>query len=169
MVPPVELGSVDKLKLLAELTERLESDLRNVTAAQKATQEGATHEENRSESDKDMRATEVSYLARGQAERVISLRDELGLLRSLKPRVFGEETPIAATALVRLVDEAASAIYFLVPAGGGLRLNLATGVEASILTPRSPLGQNLLGLRQGDVVGLDTSDGSREYEIVDVA
>jgi len=165
----VDLAAVNKRELLDHLIRRLESDLQKVTAAQKATQEGATHPENRSESDKDMRATEVSYLARGQAERVISLRDELGLLRSLTPRSFGPESPIAATALLRLEFDEGSGFYFFVPAGGGLRLALGEGSEASVLTPRSPLGQNLLGMKQGDIVGLDTSDGSKEYEIAEVA
>lgn len=162
------LAAVDKQRLLDELLARLEIDLENVTLAQKSTQEGATHEENRSESDKDMRATEVSYLARGQAERVISLREEIRLLRSLRLRVFDEETPLSAGALVRLSDGEKVACYFLLPAGAGLRLSSAAG-EVAVLTARSPLGQNLLGLRAGDVCGLDTAEGSKEYEIVELA
>ncbi|HSC88858.1 MAG TPA: hypothetical protein VLC09_16360, partial [Polyangiaceae bacterium] len=88
------LSNLDKAALLAELIGRLERDLESITAAQKATQEGATHEENRSESDKDMRATEVSYLARGQAERVMTLRDELALLRGLPLKVFDDSSPL---------------------------------------------------------------------------
>lgn len=163
----MNLDRLDKARLLEILFERLEEDLRNVTAAQKAAQEGATHEENRQESDKDMRSTEVSYLARGQAERVVSLREELARLRSLSLQSFDAETPIAATALVRLDEEGAESVHFLVPAGGGLRF-VVDGIELSILTPRSPLGQNLLGARQGDVVGLDGPEGSREYEVVEV-
>lgn len=164
----MELNGVDKSQLLATLRARLEDDLRNVTLAQKAAQEGATHEENRQESDKDMRSTEVSYLARGQAERVVSLREELALLGSLRPRAFSEDDAVAATALVRLAEDESETVHFLVPAGGGLRLDWQ-GLSIGILTPRSPLGQNLLGVRQGDVVGLDGPEGSREFEVIEVA
>jgi hypothetical protein len=165
----VTLAAVDKARLLEELVARLEIDLENVTAAQKAAQEGATHEENRSESDKDMRATEVSYLARGQAERVISLREELGVLRGLVLRKFGVETPLSAGALVHLDDGERVSLCWLLPAGAGERFALPGGGELRVVTPRSPLGQSLLGLVQGDVCGLDTAEGSREYEIVEVA
>lgn len=168
----ISLAEINKIELLQCLLSRLEDDLRAVTAAQKAAQEGATHEENRAESDKDMRATEVAYLARGQAERVVSLREELDLLRALRLQSFTEKSPISATALLLLECEERQTVYFLVPAGGGLRLPYegpAGKCEIQILTPRSPLGQLLLGMHQGDVVDLESAEGTREYEIVALA
>ncbi|MCS6899747.1 MAG: hypothetical protein RMJ98_08770 [Myxococcales bacterium] len=48
--------------------------------------EAVGHKENRPESNKDMRLTEASYIARGQAARVLELERELGLLRSIDLR-----------------------------------------------------------------------------------
>jgi len=49
--------------LRASIAKALES----MSEAARQTREGATHEESRAEGDKDMRSTEQSYLARGQA------------------------------------------------------------------------------------------------------
>lgn len=164
----IRMEDIDKAALISAIRERLESDLGVVTRAQKASQEGATHEENRAESEKDMRATEVAYLARGQAERVRTLREEIALLASLRPRVFSQEMPVQTTALLRLAEDDQERICFLLPAGAGLRLE-HQGITIHLLTPRSPLGQSLLGVHAGDVVGVDGEGGSREVEVVAIA
>ncbi|HWZ89090.1 MAG TPA: hypothetical protein VNW92_09580, partial [Polyangiaceae bacterium] len=60
----------DKARILSLLRARVAADLATMSAAQRAVVVGATHEENRPENDKDTRALEQSYLARGQAQRV---------------------------------------------------------------------------------------------------
>src|SRR5690606_38783357 len=97
--PVVASGVLDKSHVLAALRARLERDLAVATEAQRQTQRGATHEESKPENDKDTRALESSYLARGQAQRVIELAQELTLASALELRTFGDSTPIAATAL----------------------------------------------------------------------
>ena len=64
---------LDKAALLTALRAQIAADLDALIASQKRAHEGATHEEARPESDKDTRATEASYVARGLAERVSSL------------------------------------------------------------------------------------------------
>ena len=66
---------VDKVEILKLLRERVSADLATMSAAQRAVVDGATHEENRPENDKDTRALEQSYLARGQAQRVVELQE----------------------------------------------------------------------------------------------
>ena len=100
-----KLHEIDKGALKRALIERLHRDLAVITAAQRASQAGVTHEESRAESDKDMRSTETSYLARGQAERVIALREDIGRVELLEVRRFGPEVAVAMSALVRLEDE----------------------------------------------------------------
>lgn len=136
--------------------------------AQRRTQSGATHEESKPENDKDTRALESSYLARGQAQRVIELTHDLASASALVLRVFGAESPVAVSALVALDDGELEAHYFLSPVGGGLSLDV-DGVVVRVLTPASPLGRALIGQGLGSDVEVRTPQGLRQYSIARVS
>jgi hypothetical protein len=158
---------VDKTHVLAALRERLEHDLAVATDAQRQTQSGATHEEAKPENDKDTRALESSYLARGQAQRVVELTHAVASASAFVLREFGPETPIAASALVALDDGSATAHYFLSPVGGGLAFAV-DGVLVRVLTPASPLGRALVGQVEGADIDVQTPQGLRHYSIAAV-
>jgi transcription elongation GreA/GreB family factor len=165
------LESLDKSALLAEVLSRLRAQLVEVTRAQKSTQAGATHEDNKAEGDKDMRSTEASYIARGQAVRVEQLYEEVQQVESVHSRAFHANTPLAWGALVTLESGGATTHHLLLPAGAGLRLEVADGearYPITVISTRSPLGQSLVGAHLGDIVSLDRDDMSREWEIVAV-
>lgn len=165
----MDLSTFDKAVLRDALLAHLEERLAVVRAAQKAAHEGATHEESRPEGVKDMRSTETSYLARGQAERVVELTEALAQVRGFPLRAFAEDAPIGLSALVQLENEAgAVSSYFMAPAGGGIQLEPPAG-PLTIVTPRSPLGRALVGRRVGDEVELVTPQGVREQVVVAVA
>jgi transcription elongation GreA/GreB family factor len=162
------LLSLDKKLLFAELTRRIADEFETLVAAQKATHEGATHEEARPENDKDTRALEQSYLARGQAKRVIDLQAELDQLRALSLRTYDAHTPIGLGALVTLEDEEEKLqLRLLSPAGAGEKLETDKGVVL-VVTGRSPLGQSLLGGLTGDDVEVKSPNGPRWLRIVEV-
>lgn len=150
-----------KALLRAELVAQLEAALAAATAAHAATVAGATHAEAKPENDKDTRALEQTYLARGQAQRVVELQDALVALASWAPRRFGEDDAIALGALVTIDEDGEERTLFVAPAGGGNQL--AHGVQ--VVTPSSPLGQLLLGKEAGDDVQLR----ARTLEIVAVS
>ena len=125
--------AIDKSRVRAALVARIEGDLAIATEAQRRTQSGATHEESKPENDKDTRAIESSYLARGQAQRVVELTHELTVATALELRTFGEDSPIAVSALVGLDDGDKTGFYFLSPAGGGLTLEVGE-VAVRVLT-----------------------------------
>lgn len=158
---------IDKHELLRALCAQVRADLETVAAAQRTTQSGATHEESRPENDKDTRALEASYLARGQAHRVVELNDALAQLERLELRAFAAGAPIALTALVTVGDDREESLYFLAPGGGGVRLS-AGGRVVQVVTPSSPVGRALLGKVQGDDVDIRTPHGLREASIVRV-
>jgi transcription elongation GreA/GreB family factor len=158
---------IDKKGLVARLRETVARDLEAATRAARDAADAATHEENRPENDKDMRSTEASYLARGQADRVRELERCSDALRSLDLRAFRPEDAIAAGALVVVEREGAIAAYLLAPAGGGMRVS-AEGVDVQVVTPPSPLGRALIGRSTGDVVQVSGPGGLRDLEIVDV-
>jgi transcription elongation GreA/GreB family factor len=159
------LGS--KVRLLAQLIARVKADLETSERAHGDATRGATHEDARQEGDKDMRATEASYVARGQAQRVVELQGALNALEALPLRVFSDTDPVALGALVTIEHEPARVVYFIAPAAGGMRLRL-DGVEVRIISPRSPIGQAVLGRAVGDDVSWDTPQGDAEGVIVEV-
>lgn len=165
----VDLKRFEKVSLRDALLRLLEEQLVVVRAAQKASHEGATHEESRPENIKDMRSTETSYLARGQAERVVALMDEIALVENMPLRGFAPDAAIGLSALVVLENEAGvQSLYWIAPAGGGARLEVA-GATLTVVTPRSPLGRALVGLREGDEAELVTAQGPRQSFVVAIA
>lgn len=137
-----------KPALKQELISLLQSDLETLERAQQAAHEGATHEEAKPENDKDTRALEQSYLARGQAARIEDLRAGLAQARAMPIRAFEGGAPIALGALVTIEGEdGTTRTVFVVPFGGGARI--AKG-RVQVITPRAPLGQALLGKSEGD-------------------
>ncbi len=164
------MPELDKQALLAALKSQLEAELERAQKRAKAAADGATHEENRAEGDKDMRATEASYVARGQAGRASEMEEALVRVAALELLRFKPGARIAVSALVELEHDGKRLHYFLVPAAGGERVRLA-GTEIQTLTPQSPLGRALLGLTEGDEAELparQAGEPTRVYEIIKV-
>jgi transcription elongation GreA/GreB family factor len=158
---------VNKRAIVDQVIASLRREVDAALAAAKATREGATHEENRPENDKDTRAIEASYLAGAQAERVADLRRALETLSSLRLRSFASGEPIAISALVTLEGASAQVVYLIVPEGGGQHAEV-DGTRVLLVTPRSPLGAALVGRTVGDDVSVQTQGGARSYEVVAV-
>jgi len=164
------MAELDKTRVLQVLKERLEAELARAHKRAKDAAEGATHEENRAEGDKDMRATEASYVARGHSGRVLEMEDALRRVAALELVAFGPGDKIAVSALVELDQGGRRTRYFLVPAAGGERIEV-DGVELQSLTTQSPLGRALLGLSEGDeaeLPGRGVGERSRVFDIVSV-
>jgi transcription elongation GreA/GreB family factor len=137
--------------LKAELLAIVAGALDQLERAQSAAVEGATHEEAKPENDKDTRALEQSYLARGQSMRIDELRTEIAELRATTTKTFADDAPIARGALVEVEEEergrTSSRRVWIAPAGGGCALD---GGRVHVVTPKSPLGKELLGKHDGD-------------------
>jgi transcription elongation GreA/GreB family factor len=162
------MAHIDKRQLHERLKQKLESELQKAQKRAKDAAEGATHEENRAEGDKDMRATEASYVARGQAGRVSEMEEALARVSALALIDFDDQTRIAISALVELEHRGKRLHYFLVPAAGGERIDMQ-GVEVQTLTTQSPLGRALLGCSVGDEAELPPrgpGEQARVYEII---
>ncbi len=164
------MAEVDKQALFFALKQQLEADLQRAQKRAKDAADGATHEENRAEGDKDMRATEASYVARGQAGRASEMEEASVRVSALELLQFKPGARIAISALIELLHDDKPLHYFLVPAAGGERLTVA-GTEVQTLTPQSPLGRALLGASEGDEVELPPrrpGEPPRVYQIVKV-
>jgi transcription elongation GreA/GreB family factor len=164
------MPDLDKKALWESLKSRLESELGKAQKRARDAAEGATHEENRAEGDKDMRATEASYVARGQAGRASEMQEAVVRVSALELLDFEPGARIAISAVVELELDEKRLFYFLVPAGGGEKL-LHGGLEVQTLTTQSPLGRALLGLHEGDDCELPArqpGEKARVYEVVKV-
>ena len=160
------MAKLDKARVLDALRLRTRQSLERLIASQQATQAGATHEETQPENDKDTRAIEATYLARGLAARVESLENDAALLESFAPHDFAEADSIGVGALVGLEDEEGQLqIAFVVPCAGGEVLEV-DGDSVQCLTPTSPLGQALVSRFVDDEVEVVLPGGRQTLTIV---
>src|ERR1700722_12691730 len=159
------MGRMSKPTLKAELLALLTADLETLERAHRATCEGATHEEAKPENDKDTRALEQSYLARGQAVRIEELRASIAAVNALAIHDFeGKRATVGA--LVTIEENGEESTLLLAPAGGGA--HLADGV-VQVVTPMSPLGRALLGQNAGDMAEIVVAGKTRTMQVVRVS
>lgn len=161
-------GLPDKRAVRDALLASMHAALSAIAHSAKDAADGATHEENRSEGDKDMRATEQSYIARGQAMRAEELAEQVHRLESLEPRAFVEDDAIAPGALVRVLVEGAPRVFFVVPWGGGTEVEVGA-TTVLVITPASPVGRALVGRKVGEDFELAVKGALREWEIDAIA
>lgn len=154
----------DKRHVREALVKALSDTVNHAAEHARATREGATHEEAKPENDKDTRALEQSYLARGQAMRVEELAGQAQVLRFMELPQFSDDDAISAGALVLLEGDEGERLLFLAPHGGGIELHV-DGVTVFVVTAASPMGRAVLGKSVGDEVTLKVRTTMRNYEI----
>jgi transcription elongation GreA/GreB family factor len=156
---------ISKEALKQELVGLVAADLETAERVQQAAREGATHEEAKPENDKDTRALEQSYVARGQARRVEELRADLLLVQAMVVRPLGDDARVSLGALVEIDENGASSRLLIAPARGGTAL---AGGSVQVVTPSSPLGRALLGKAAGEDCDVRLAARVRELSIVSV-
>lgn len=150
--------------VIADLTEKLDA----VETMARLAADEVTSDETRSEGKYDTRSIEASYLARGQAERVASLRSALSAVRAL-PRAAAPDGPIGVGRVVELLAEDDTTRWvLLVPTDGGNAVTV-DGVLVRVVSPESPFGRALLGASVDDEVEVFAGGGEQIYEVVSVA
>ena len=142
-----------KPALLKAIIARLDVELALSLHAARTAAAGATDEQNKAENKYDTRGLELSYLAAGQGRKIAEAEATLEQFRTLALRDFGPLDPIDVGALITLESGMKTAdaqpLYFLAPRGGGTEVRCA-GRDVLVITPQSPLGQQLLRRRTGD-------------------
>ena len=136
--------------------------LQTLEAAHADARAGATHEQAKPENDKDTRALEQSYLARGQAMRIETLKAGIAALGTMS-LAQGEVGRLGA--LIEAQEDDEPVQFFIAAEGGGTKLK--GGVQ--VVTPASPLGRALLGKRAGDEVELKLAGMARVFVVLDVS
>ncbi len=156
----------NKTELIQTIILQLSFDLDVLFGAAKTAHEAATHPENAPADKYDTLALEASYVAQGQANRARQIRHSIGIYKQLS--LPEARDVVQLTSLVRLEDaDGMMKTLFIGPTEGGLKIEY-DGMDIVVITPGSPMGRELLGMRSGDSVGIDSGGNFQEYEIVEV-
>jgi transcription elongation GreA/GreB family factor len=158
---------VDKRALIQKIIAQLSDELELLTKAARAAHSEATHESSKAENKYDTRGLEASYLARGQSRQAAETALAIKEFQELPVRDFAESDEIDAGALVELSGKRERNLYFIAPRAGGTEVNL-NGNEVLVITPQSPLGQQLVGRKQGDKLKLTIAGTTSEFRIASV-
>jgi len=146
-------------------SERLESELKSITAAAKDSFAMATNMEHQAKNRHDTFKLEASFLARGQAMRVEELTHALESFKMLPIKTLKKNSPVQLGALVtvKAADKTLKKL-FICSAGGGETV-IADGEEISIITPLSPLGKAILGKLAGDTFSIKIGPDTISYTV----
>jgi transcription elongation GreA/GreB family factor len=150
-------------KIIARLTNELEIYFR---AAQFSRAE-ATHESSKAESKYDTRGLEASYLARGQSRQAAEIEAAIAEFEKMPVKKFGADEPISLGALIELETDGENLFYFIGPRAGGTEI-LHDKKEILVITPQSPLGEQLLGKKSGDCPQLALGGARKPAKIISV-
>lgn len=159
--------TTEKSAVIQAFISQFETELAALNQSAKAAHEAATHEESKSEDKHDTRATEASYLAQGQANRVAEVERIIVEFRSYLEQVARSMQAIQPGALVSLDCDGKKTDSFFAHTGGGSHVSV-NGKTISIITPKSPLGEALDGLKAKDFAEVETKAGIKEYTVLSV-
>ena len=150
---------VNKSAVVRKIIATLQRELATYIRAARAAHDEATHEQNKPENKYDTRGLEASYLARGQSRQVAELELAITQIEALSTAAWAAGTPIGPGALVEIIEGREHSWYYVAPRAGGTEVDHQQR-EILVLTPQSPLGQQLVGRRQGDEIVLDLGRGA---------
>lgn len=164
---PSDAAAIDPFSDKAAIVRALAAAVREQCAAVERVaalaRDEASSEESKSEGKYDTRATEASYLARGQAERV----DDLRRARSWFEDASAAPSPcVDVGALVELRMRGRDDLVYLAPfAAVPVEVH---GRTVRVLAAQSPLARVLVGAVAGDDVEVEGPQGAFHAEVLRV-
>ncbi|HEX8297054.1 MAG TPA: hypothetical protein VF593_12180 [Chthoniobacteraceae bacterium] len=159
---------LDKRALLRSILTELTAELERYAVTARAAHAEATHEQSKAENKYDTRGLEASYLAQGQSRQAAETELARQQFESLEIRPFNPEEPVELGALVEVEVNAERTRYFIGPRAGGLEITQG-GTEVIVITPQSPLGQQLTGRKQGDQWQTGSGRTLRKFRVISVS
>lgn len=154
-----------KKTILDELIKRARVELSGLEASAKSNRDFATDQEFKAESKYDTRALEASYLASAEAKRVEELKLEIQILEEVDVDASKKLGEISIGALVELKHKEQKRWYFLIPTAGGTIINV-NEEPVLVVSVFSPIGDALMGLKDGDDFEVETPKETRHYEVL---
>jgi transcription elongation GreA/GreB family factor len=158
---------MNKRAILKKIIAKLVGELEVYVRAAQYSRAEATHEQNKPENKYDTRGLEASYLARGQSKQLAELEAAIVEFEKLGVKKFGPGDAIAVGALVAVEQLGETSCYFIGPRAGGTEI-IHDRQEVLVITPQSPLGEQLVGKKTGDQPQLKFGGELRPAKIVSV-
>lgn len=159
---------MNKSDLIQAVISKLRQTVEHHLGAARSAHAEATHEENVAEDKYDTRGLEAAYLAAGQAKQMEETAAALQEFAALFLPRFEPGDPIDMGALVELVSGKARSYYFIGPSAGGTEV-LVGKDTVLVITPQSPLGQQLVGRKAGDRLKIKIAGSQTEYRVASVS
>lgn len=142
---------------------KVEFDLLSQSA--KSAHEAATHEESRAEDSHDTRSIEAGYLAGAQSARLEDLKRTIHYFQHLPLQDFKASAAIDLGALIQVECQKRQFHYFVTQRGGGKSI-VFEGKTVQLITPQTPLGEELMDKCVGDEAEVESQGASRVYKII---
>jgi transcription elongation GreA/GreB family factor len=161
------MARIEKSDLMKRIIEALRESLAVLEKAARAAHAEATHESSKAENKYDTRGLEAAYLAGGQARQAREILESIKVYASLPVKEFAATDPIDLSAVVELETAGVVDKYFIGPRSGGLEVDYK-GAEIMVITPQSPLGQQLMGKKPGQRWTTNFNGSRMDYRIVSV-
>lgn len=127
----------------------------------------ATDEQSKAENKYDTRGLEASYLAKGQSRQAAESMEAIAQFSNLEPRAFSAQEPVDLGAVVTLESNGERFDYFLGPRAGGTEV-VHEKRTVLVITPQSPLGQQLVGKRAGEQWKTKLGSTSKSFRVLSV-
>lgn len=159
---------MNKRALIQKILAHLEGELALYHRAALTARAEATDEQSKAENKYDTRGLEASYLARGQSRQAAETERTLEMFEKLDVRVFKAGEGIELGALVELETRGTRTFYFLGPGAGGTEI-IQGKQEVLVITPQSPLGQQLVGRKQGEKMKLTLGSTQQDCRVLSVS
>jgi len=158
---------MNKRVLIKKIIARLTDELTVYFRAAQFSRAEATHESSKAESKYDTRGLEASYLARGQSKQAAEIEAAIAEFQKLGAKTLAAGTGIELGALIELEMAGEKNFYFLGPRAGGTEIDHDRKVIL-VITPQSPLGEQLMGKKSGDRPQLKLGKEMRPAKILSV-
>lgn len=138
---------MERKDAILALTSSVKEQLTTAKKAYDASHANVTSAESKQEGKYDTRGLEESYLANGLAMKIADLEAILNFLDGALSAQFSETVVLGSLIMGRQNNEAVT--YLLATKGGGIEAT-ALGKDIMIITPESPIGEQLLGKKAGE-------------------
>ncbi len=156
---------MNKAAVIQKILEALQSELETYVRAAKFSHAEATAEENRAENKYDTRGLEASYLAAGQANKVMELESAIEAFENLQDQTTTGAIEIGS--LVELEQDDFVELYLIGPTAGGTEVVL-NEKEVLVITQESPLGSQLMDQETGDQLTLELGGRQQKATVLSV-
>ncbi len=171
VAPKLRIELMDKTLLHQQIIGLLAQAYQTAQAATQMAIDSATDQQNVPEHKYDTLSLEAAYLAHGQAQRMQQCEADWLTFKQLPVRHFIAQQALAVGALVELENSESPYLrrwFFISPVAGGVNLQYAS-LDIQLVTPNSPLGQQLLKHQLDDEFELRIGEQLYCYCIVSVA